>query len=157
VTRLIDHFNTRLVTTSNYNAIADLHTLQINITQTSVLSLLQSPIVVSGYRLLTVEILQLPRSLRCPLANTPRLSLAPTNSQAGCQFTPTSYSSQSTYNWLLLGWCSRYITPWHGSRKKRRFQHFLYFCAWTRCLGNLFVSWPLPSKRSIGYNIRGSQ
>jgi hypothetical protein len=29
----IDHFNTRFVTTSNYNAIADLHTSQITRTQ----------------------------------------------------------------------------------------------------------------------------
>jgi hypothetical protein len=36
----IDHFNTKLVTTVNYSAIADLHTLQITVTRTSVLSLL---------------------------------------------------------------------------------------------------------------------
>jgi hypothetical protein len=43
----IHHFNMQLVTTSNYNAIADLHTLQVTSAQTSVLNLLQSPLVVS--------------------------------------------------------------------------------------------------------------
>jgi hypothetical protein len=33
-TRFIDHFNTRLVTTSNYSAIANLHTLQFTVTDT---------------------------------------------------------------------------------------------------------------------------
>jgi hypothetical protein len=36
----IDHFNTQLVITFNYIAIADLHTLQITVTHTIVLSLL---------------------------------------------------------------------------------------------------------------------
>jgi hypothetical protein len=30
MTRLIGHFNKRLVTTSNYSAVANLHTLQVN-------------------------------------------------------------------------------------------------------------------------------
>jgi hypothetical protein len=37
--------------------------------------------------------------------------------------------------WLLLGWCPRYKTPWHGPSRKHRFQHFLYYCAWTRWRG----------------------
>jgi hypothetical protein len=48
VTGFNDHFNTQLITTLNHQS-----------TQTSVLSLLQSPLVVSWQWLLTVEILQL--------------------------------------------------------------------------------------------------
>jgi hypothetical protein len=41
----IDHFNTQLVTTLNYSAIAYLHNSQITrATKTNVLSLLQSPL-----------------------------------------------------------------------------------------------------------------
>jgi hypothetical protein len=36
--RFIDHFNPRLVTTSTYNAIADLHTFQITIAHRLVFS-----------------------------------------------------------------------------------------------------------------------
>jgi ethanolamine utilization microcompartment shell protein EutS len=35
----IDHFSTQLVTTLNYSAIADLHTLQFTVTYTLVFSL----------------------------------------------------------------------------------------------------------------------
>jgi hypothetical protein len=36
----IDHFNTQLIITLNYSAIADLHNLQITVTHTSIPSLL---------------------------------------------------------------------------------------------------------------------
>jgi hypothetical protein len=40
------------------------------------------------------------------------------------------YLAPPPYGWrLLLGWYPRYITPWHGSPRKRRFQQFLYCCA----------------------------
>jgi hypothetical protein len=54
-------------------------------------------------------------------------------------------------DWLLLGWCPHYITPWHGVHRKYRFQHFLY--SWTCCCGNLFVLRLLPIKGSTHYNI----
>jgi hypothetical protein len=68
----IDHVNI-LVATLNYSAIVNLQILQITVkhTHTSVLSMLQYPLVVSWLRLLTVEILQLPRSRHCRLATTP--------------------------------------------------------------------------------------
>jgi hypothetical protein len=43
----IDHFHTKLVTTSNYIAIANFRTSQINITKISIRSLLQSSLDVS--------------------------------------------------------------------------------------------------------------
>jgi hypothetical protein len=33
------------------------------------------------------------------------------------------------------------ITSRLGRRRKHRLQQFLYFCAWVRCRGNVFVSW----------------
>jgi hypothetical protein len=39
-----------------------------------------------------------------------------------------------------LGWCPRYITPWHGQRRKHRFQLFFYCCMRIRCRGNGFPS-----------------
>jgi hypothetical protein len=89
-TRFIDHLNTQLVTTSNYSAIANLHTLQItrayaksfpacnvftgrflltasNSADSSVSALTPLP---AGYRLTTDSVLQL------------------TNSQAGGHLTP---------------------------------------------------------------------
>jgi hypothetical protein len=60
-----DHFNTRLVNTLNYSAIANLHNLQISTAYIkSIQSTVPSP-VVPWQQLLRVEILQLPRSLRC--------------------------------------------------------------------------------------------
>jgi hypothetical protein len=50
------HLYTQLVITSNYNAAADLRTLQFTVTHTSVLSLLQSPLSVSWQRILTQEL-----------------------------------------------------------------------------------------------------
>jgi hypothetical protein len=44
--RFIDHFNTRLVTTLNYSAIADLHTLQMTAAHTKPFhSPVSSPVV----------------------------------------------------------------------------------------------------------------
>jgi hypothetical protein len=54
---------------------------------------------------------------------------------------------------LQLGWCPRYVTPWRGSRRKRRFKQFLYRWTWTRCRGNLFVLRSLPSNGSTRYNV----
>jgi hypothetical protein len=56
----VAHLYTRLVSTSNYNAIANLHNSQITATHThtqiSVLSLLQSPLAVPWQRVLTQEL-----------------------------------------------------------------------------------------------------
>jgi hypothetical protein len=52
----IDHLYTALRTTCNYSAIADFHTLQITVTLTSALSLLQSPLADSWQRILTQEL-----------------------------------------------------------------------------------------------------
>jgi hypothetical protein len=62
----INYFNTQFVITLNYSAIADLHTLRIT---TSHANYFQSAVslVVYWLRFLTVEILQLLRSVRCPL------------------------------------------------------------------------------------------
>jgi hypothetical protein len=49
----IDHFNIQLIITLNYSTIADLHTLHITVTHTSVLSMLPD---VSWQQLLTVQI-----------------------------------------------------------------------------------------------------
>jgi hypothetical protein len=38
VTRFIDHLHTQLLTTSNYNATTDLHTLQITVTEAHIKS-----------------------------------------------------------------------------------------------------------------------
>jgi hypothetical protein len=66
--RGLDLLTTRLVTTRNYSAIANLHTSQISTAQAnSFQSALSSP-VVTWQRLLSVESLQLLRSLSCPLA-----------------------------------------------------------------------------------------
>jgi hypothetical protein len=71
----IDHFNIQLVITLNYSTIADLHTLQITVTHTSVLSL------ASSQRLLTGEILQLQHScLIWTVAPLQLSTLAPTKS-----------------------------------------------------------------------------
>jgi hypothetical protein len=70
INRFIDHLSTRLGITSNYNAIADLHILQIT---TVPAKLFQSAVftsVVPWYRLLTVEILQF-HALRFYLHNLP--------------------------------------------------------------------------------------
>jgi hypothetical protein len=56
MTGLIDHLYTQLVTTCNYSATAYLGTLQFTVTNTSVLSLLQSPLSVSWQRILTQEL-----------------------------------------------------------------------------------------------------
>jgi hypothetical protein len=47
--------------------------------------------------------------------------------------------------------CPRYVTPWHGPHRKHGIQQFPYWCAWTLCRGNLFVSRSLPSKASTRY------
>jgi hypothetical protein len=52
----IDHLHTQLAITGNYSATANLHTLQITVTPTSVLRLLQSPLSVSWQRTLTQEL-----------------------------------------------------------------------------------------------------
>jgi hypothetical protein len=65
--RIIEQLNTRLLTTLHYSAIADLHTLQITTAHTKSFQSAVSSSVVPWQRLLTVVILQLPRSLRCPL------------------------------------------------------------------------------------------
>jgi hypothetical protein len=52
----IDQSYTQLVTTRNYGATANLRTLQFTVTNTSVLSLLQSPLSVSLQRILTQEL-----------------------------------------------------------------------------------------------------
>jgi hypothetical protein len=58
VTRFTDHLCTQLVSTSNYSAIVNLHTLQITAPNTLFQSA-EPSLVVSWQRLLTVEILQL--------------------------------------------------------------------------------------------------
>jgi hypothetical protein len=57
----IDHFSTRLVTTFNYSAIANLHTLQITIVHAKYSQSDVSSPVVHWYWLLTAGILQLHR------------------------------------------------------------------------------------------------
>jgi hypothetical protein len=52
----IDYLHTQLVTTGNYRATANLRTLQFTVANTSVLSLLQSPLSVSRQRILTQEL-----------------------------------------------------------------------------------------------------
>jgi hypothetical protein len=64
----IDHFNTRLVTTLTYSAIADLHTLQITTAHAKPFQSAESSSVVPWLRLLIVEFLQLPCSFHFPLA-----------------------------------------------------------------------------------------
>jgi hypothetical protein len=56
---------------------------------------------------------------------------------------PTKY----LYNQLTSKLVS-VITSQHGPRRKHRFKEFSYCCAWTRCRGNLFVSWSLSSNGS---------
>jgi hypothetical protein len=83
-----DHFNIQLVTTLNYRAIADLHTSQITTAHAkSFQSAVSSP-VIPWQQLLTVEILQLPRSFvacwlpttltKSSLHRSLKLTLAPT-------------------------------------------------------------------------------
>jgi hypothetical protein len=52
----IDHLYTQLVTTGNYSATANLHTLQFTVTPASILALLQSLLAVSWQRILTQEL-----------------------------------------------------------------------------------------------------
>jgi hypothetical protein len=69
-----DHFGTRLVTTSNYSAIANFNTLQF----TTAYAKLSQSVTLSTSRfllwLLTVEILQLPHSCHCRLATVSHLN-----------------------------------------------------------------------------------
>jgi hypothetical protein len=60
--------------------------------------------------------------------------------------------SEAYDQWLLLDWYPRYITSWHGSLRKHRFQQFLYCCVWTLCRRNLSVSPSLPSNGYRRYN-----
>jgi hypothetical protein len=52
----IDHLYTPLGITSNYSAIANLHTLQFTVTPASVLTVLQSPLAIFWQRILTQEL-----------------------------------------------------------------------------------------------------
>jgi hypothetical protein len=46
-TRFIDHFNTQIVTTLDYSAITNVHTLQLTVTHILVFSVLHSSLVIS--------------------------------------------------------------------------------------------------------------
>jgi hypothetical protein len=111
-----DHFNIQLVITLNYSAIADLHTLQITVTHTSVLSLLPH---VSWQRLLTVEILQLLRSCLIWMVAPFQLStLAPTKSSLHRLTDKAQSQSQSYFTTgglppVTLSWRQ---APWYSQR-----------------------------------------
>jgi hypothetical protein len=77
----IDHFNTQLGTTSNYSAIANLHTLQI--TRTDAKSLPACCVFTSRSLVtaLTLEILQRPRSSPVRMAAPFELTLFFTDSR----------------------------------------------------------------------------
>jgi hypothetical protein len=87
-------------------------------TQTSILSLLQSPIAVFWQRLLPREILQLPWSRRCPLVNTPHL-----NSQF-------QLSTNCSFGTPELDWTFStelfFTTTLYGPNRKHCFQKYFY-------------------------------
>jgi hypothetical protein len=146
VTRFIDHFNKQVVTTGIYNAIVNLHILQINTahaipSQTDFTSRFPVTNLNNGYSSASV----LTSFLSGEYA-TSELLLQLTNSQAGCRHTPTSSSSQTDLQ-LSTSKLVSGVTSLHGLRRKHRFLQFLYCCAWTRC-GNQFVSLSLPSNGS---------
>jgi hypothetical protein len=85
ITTFIEHLYTQLVTTSNYNAIADLHTLQITTAHAKYFPACCALPAVPWQRLLTPEILQLP-ALRSFLR---RLSY-----RTACQLFPPESSIQ---------------------------------------------------------------
>jgi hypothetical protein len=92
----IDHLH--VVNASNYNAIANFHTLQTTTAHAKPFHSAVSSTVFPWYRLLTVEILQLPPSLRCPLAHMHRLSLPFANSLTTlfCFSCPPNHTSART-------------------------------------------------------------
>jgi hypothetical protein len=93
VNGFIDHLYTRHGTTSTYNAIADLHTLPFTIARTkSSQSAFTNRFLVM---LLTMEILQLLWSRRCPLANTQQFNYSSISSQPSLQNLTKLIQSQS--------------------------------------------------------------
>jgi hypothetical protein len=140
---------------SNYSAIVNLHTLQITRAQAKP----SQSAFTSRFPVIDLNNGDSSASVLTSLLSgeypTTELLLQLTNSQASGHLTPASCSSlhRLTYNWLQLGWCPRYIIPWHGHRRKHRFQHLLYCCAWIRCHGNLLLSESLLSNWSTHYNI----
>jgi hypothetical protein len=134
----VEHFNTRLATTLNYGAIADVHTLQI---ATSHAKSFQSAVLTSP---------SLVTSSNNGDSSASALSSLPDGSQLlrlSLIFTD-SLTNDVTSKLVSV------ITSRHGPRRKHRFQQFLYSCAQTRCPGNLFVSRSLPTIGSTSYNIK---
>jgi hypothetical protein len=86
VNGFIDHFNTRLGTTSNYSATANLHNSQITTAPAKIFQAAVSSLAVPWKRLVTVEILQLhalKSSLQIPIQNSLGLpNCPPYNSSA---------------------------------------------------------------------------
>jgi hypothetical protein len=119
-------------------------------TQTSVLSLLQSPLAVSWQRFLPRKIFQLPKlgsSCQPALHNSCQLTTQLTWSQTGCHFTSNSLSSlhRLNYNWTLS--ITNYSTSLYSTElrcrpgvlaiyplcrhnRKHRLQQSFYCCHW---------------------------
>jgi hypothetical protein len=146
----IDHLYTRLVTTSTYNAIADLHTLQIT---TAPVKASFQPVVSSAVPwqlLLTVEVYALRFTA----------SQAELNSQ---QWRSLSFCDHAVASWLNLlttafvASTDLVITFRHGPHRKHCFSIVAFVsvasgtCLPSRCSATGVVSWPLPSNGSTRY------
>jgi hypothetical protein len=108
----IDHFNTQLVNTSNYGAIANLHTLQI--TRACTKSFLACNVFTIHFLVMASNSgdSSVSTFMHCWLATISQLwTLAPV---------------------VLL------IMSWHGPHRKYHLQQLLYCYTWTRCHRNLF-------------------
>jgi hypothetical protein len=159
----------QVVTTNNYNTIANLHTLQITVAYRLVFSVCYNQhYSFPGNGLLTVEILQLPRSHHCPLAlnctdqvfsSQTSLQLTFTTELPGWRLSHTnilvsSSQTHSELSTLASNWLPQtvpVITSRHGLQRKHRFPQFLYCCARTRFRWYLFVSLSLRSNGSTRY------
>jgi hypothetical protein len=137
VNGFIDYLYTRLGTTSNYSATANLHNSQIT----------RAPVrPFPAWSVFTsLSVATASNSGDSSASCTQVLSLQPPmpNSALNSQL---KYSSTAELNWLSTNWVAPnlfLVTTLHGPSRKHRFQQLLYCCARICCSGNVFTD-PLP-------------